>query len=259
MHQVELPSDHPGFADRAYRARRDAVAAAPRGADVVYAPEEHALWASLARELAPLHARHACRAIRDASARVRLPRDRIPQLGEVSAAVEPHGGFVLEPVAGLVPSRAFFAALARGVFLSTRYVRHASRPHYTPEPDVVHELFGHAASLADPAIAALNRAIGRASLDATDDELAVLERLYWFSLEFGLVLEDGAPNVLGAGLLSSVAELRAAPGRDLRPFDLEAVARTPYRTDAMQDVLFVAPSVDAIAEAVASFRRRSAA
>lgn len=256
MHQVELPSDHPGFADRAYRARRDAIAAAPRGADVLYTPEEHALWALLARELAPLHARHACRAIHEAGARVRVPRDRIPQLGEVTAALD---GFVLEPVAGLVPSRAFFAALARGVFLSTRYVRHASRPHYTPEPDVVHELFGHAASLADPAIAALNRAIGRASLDASDDELAVLERLYWFSLEFGLVLEAGEPKALGAGLLSSVAELRAARDKELRPFDLEAVARTPYRTDAMQDVLFVAPSIDAIAGAVASFRRRSAA
>ena len=207
-HVVELPTDHPGFADPIYRARRDAVARAGQGTPVVYAPDEHALWSRLARELVPLHARHACRAIREASEHVRLPVDRIPQLDEVSALVARRTGFVLEPVAGLVPSREFFAALARGVFLSTRYIRHGSRPDYTPEPDVVHELFGHAASLADPTIASLNRAVGRASLDSDDDELAVLERFYWFTLEFGLVLEDGEPKALGAGLLSSVAEIQ---------------------------------------------------
>jgi phenylalanine-4-hydroxylase len=253
MHTFELPSDHPGFADAAYRARRDAIARHTRGTGVVYAPEEHALWARLARELAPLHARHACRAIVEASERVALDGERIPQLDEVTALVAPHTGFVLQPVPGLVPSRVFFEALARGVFLSTQYIRHASRPHYTPEPDVVHELVGHAASLADPVIARLNRRIGRAALGCDDDTLAALERLYWFTLEFGLVLEDGAPKALGAGLLSSVAEMERAcrplpgPSPKLQPLVIEDVIATPFRADAMQDVLFVADSFEALA------------
>jgi len=259
MHHVELPSDHPGFADPVYRARRDAIATSARGDRIAYTAEEHALWSELAAELAPLHARHACRAIREASARVPLPHDRVPQLDEVSALVSRHTGFVLEPVAGLVPSREFFAALARGVFLSTRYIRHASRPRYTPEPDVVHELVGHAASLADEAIARLNRAVGAASLACDDRELAVLERFYWFSLEFGLLIDDGEPKALGAGLLSSVAEIRRARSVELRPLTLDAVASTSFSTDAMQDVLFVAPSLDALGAELASFRRRSAA
>lgn len=252
MHHVELPSDHPGFADAKYRTRRDAIAKSTRGTGVVYAREEHALWSSLARELDALHARHACAAILDASARVRLPHDRIPQLDDLTTSIASRTGFVLRPVAGLVPSREFLGALADGVFLSTQYIRHASRPHYTPEPDVVHELFGHAASLADAKIAELNRAIGRASIDCDERELERLERFYWFTLEFGLVRENGALKALGAGLLSSVAEIeRSCDARDveLRPFDIDAIAETPFRTDAMQDVLFVAPSIDAITRA----------
>ncbi len=215
----------------------------------MYTFEENALWSRLSAELAPLHARHACREILDASAVVRLPRDRIPSLREVTALVAPHTGFVLRPVAGLVPSRVFFAALADGVFLSTETLRDARTPHYTPAPDVVHEFLGHAASLAHPVIARLNRAIGRASLGCDDDMLALLERLYWFTLEFGLVLEDRAPKALGAGLLSSIAEIRRTEV-ELRELTLDAVARTPFSTDAMQDVLFVASSFDAMAAVI---------
>jgi phenylalanine-4-hydroxylase len=263
MHHVELPSDHPGFADAAYRARRDAIAAHTRGTGVVYAPEEHALWSRLAGELPPLHARHACRAIREAGARVRLRREHIPQLDEVTAAILPHTGFSLRPVPGLVPPRVFLGTLAEGVFLSTQYIRHASRPHYTPEPDVVHELFGHAASLADPTLAALSREIGRASIGCDEETMCALDRLYWFTLEFGLVLEDGRPKALGAGLLSSVAELRRAceGGATLRPLSVETIVATPFRTDAMQDVLFVAPSMETLVREIGAFLRprRSAA
>lgn len=242
QHVIELPHDHPGFGDAKYRARRDAIARHRSDDGISYSEEEHALWRDLSSQLVRLHARHACRAIRRAAEVVGLRCDRIPQLSEVNAKLVEHTGFRMEPVAGLVPSREFFAALARRVFLSTRYIRHASRPHFTPEPDIVHELWGHAASLAHPEIAELNVRIGAASLDASDATIAVLERVYWFSLEFGLVLEDGEPKALGAGLLSSVAEMqRAVP---LRPLTYRAMAETRFRTDAMQDALFVASSFD---------------
>lgn len=255
--RVELAHDHPGFLDESYRARRDAIAAlAYRGGgtllDVEYAVEEHALWASLACALDPLHARFACAPIREAGPVAALPRDRVPQLREVSARLEAATDFRLRAVAGLVPARAFFAALADGIFLSTQYIRHASRPHYTPEPDIVHELFGHAASLADPRIATLNRKIGAAGRVADETTLLAIERVYWFTIEFGLVLEEGVPKALGAGLLSSVAELRAACERfgdglpALVPFSLEEIVATPFNTEAPQHVLFLAQSLDAL-------------
>jgi phenylalanine-4-hydroxylase len=109
-----------------------------------YTGDEHAVWREVSRELAPLHARYACAESLEASRRVALPRERIPQLAEVNAAIGPLHGFRMLPVAGLVTAKAFLTQLARGVFLSTQYMRHHSVPLYTPEPDVVHELIGHA-------------------------------------------------------------------------------------------------------------------
>ena len=226
---------------------------------VRYSREEHALWRKLRSELSALHALHACAEIRRAEAIVALSRERIPSLSEVSAVLRRATGFCMEPVAGLVPAREFFGALARGVFLSTEYIRDARTPYYTPEPDIVHELVGHAASLAHPTIAALNRELGRASVGASADDLRRLESFYWFTLEFGLVLEDGAPKALGAGLLSSVAELTRActGGVELRPFSA-AVTRMPFRTDAMQKILFVAPSLAALRSPINSGLRTKA-
>ncbi len=177
-----------------------------------YTHDETTLWTTLSLELDALHDRHACRAIRDAKRIVRLPRERIPSLDEVSDILRASTGFRMEPVGGLVPSREFLGALARGVFLSTVTIRDPSRPHYTPEPDIVHELIGHAASLAHPAIAELNRMIGRASVGCSDDELTMLERIYWFTLEFGLVMEDGEPKA-PAFEREPLSRLRCPPSR----------------------------------------------
>jgi phenylalanine-4-hydroxylase len=218
--------------------------------------EENALWASLFAELEPLHARDASREICNHS--VALPRDRIPSLAEVTALVAPRTGFVLRPVAGLVPSRQFLAPLARSVFSSTTKIRDARTPHYTPEPDVVHEFIGHAASLANPKIAELNRALGRAAITADDAMLERLDRFYWFTLEFGLIEERGGPKALGAGLLSSVAEMKRFSSVELRDFSWDEIVETNFSTTAMQDVLFVAPSVDAIASSLRrAFTRRA--
>lgn len=256
---VELSEDHPGFSDPKYRARRDAIAAAamhrePR--DIAYEEAETDVWRTVRAALDPLHERFACTRIREANRRLELPRDRIPQLREVDRALRGRTGFRMMPVAGLVSPREFLSALAGRVFLSTQYVRHASRPFYTPEPDVVHELVGHAASLADPAIAELSSAFGEAALDASDETIAVLDRLYWFTLEFGLVREGGEPKALGAGLLSSAAEIEraCAGGRvTLVDFDVERVAATSFSTDSFQDVLFVAPSFDSLKRDLATF------
>lgn len=252
-HEVELTPDHPGFWDTSYRARRDAIAALARTAvrgcpapEVEYTEEEHSLWSALWSELEPLHAASAFTPLRCGATHMSTWQKRIPQLFEVSRWLDSQTGFRLEPVPGLIPSHAFFLALGEGVFLCTQYIRHPSRPHYTPEPDIVHELMGHAASLAHAELAALNRLFGHAARRADAATLLEMERVYWYTLEFGLVREQGTLKALGAGLLSSVEELRGVRGDGRKPalkdWDLTTLRRTPYRTDCPQEALFVASS-----------------
>jgi len=247
---VVLDPDHPGFRDADYRARRDAIArlalAHRTGSPVVPAPytaSEHAVWRTVWGRLAELHRSRVCREILELQEVMPLPRDRIPQLEELNPTLDAVAGFRLEPVAGLVSPRTFLRYLGHRVFLSTQYIRHASRPFYTPEPDVVHELVGHVATLVHPGIAELNRVLGEAAGVADDDEMRRLDRVYWYTLEFGLVLQDGAPRAFGAGLLSSVGELSEYDRHArLLPWDIPTIARTPFDPTRYQDVLFMAPS-----------------
>ena len=252
---VALDADHPGFHDPHYRARRNAIARAaleyaegvpvPR---IDYLDEEHGVWREVWRNLEPLHARYACAESIEAARRVALERERIPQLADVNRVIEPLHGFRMLPVAGLVTAKAFLSQLARGVFLSTQYMRHHSVPLYTPEPDVVHELIGHAATFGHEGFVRLNRAFGEATLRARDDAtVEKIGRLYWFTLEFGVVREGSRLKVYGAGLLSSFGELgRFESEERLVPWDVEAIVSTPYDPTRYQENLFVAPSFAAM-------------
>jgi phenylalanine-4-hydroxylase len=259
---VALDADHPGFHDAAYRRRRNAIARAAlefREGDAMphidYSDDEQTVWREVWRHLGPLHEKYACREYLDVSRRVALPRERIPQLAEVNAVIEPLHGFRMMPVAGLVTAGAFLAQLARGAFLSTQYMRHHSVPLYTPEPDVVHELIGHSATFGHEKFVALNRAFGAATLRATDDAtVEKIGRLYWFTLEFGVVREGDAVKVFGAGLLSSFGELgRFEKEEELQPWNVDAIANTEYDPTHYQDRLFVAPSFETMVNDVTAW------
>src|SRR5262249_2005480 len=153
--------------------------------------------------LGELHARLACREHLAAFPRIGFTPARIAQLAEVSTVLRSATGFSLQPVAGLVTPRAFMEKLADGMFLATQYMRHHSRPFYTPEPDVIHELIGHCALLTEPRYANVNRMFGEATRRADDARTEALIRVYWYTLEFGLVREGDAVKAFGAGLLSS--------------------------------------------------------
>ena len=261
---IELSPDHPGFRDPEYRRRRDTIATLAadwRPGQVLprapYSADEHAVWRDLWGELRDAHDQGVCRALLECEQRLALPGDRIPQLREVEAKLIASTGFRLGPVAGLVPARRFLSCLADGRFLSTQYIRHASRPRYTPEPDVSHELVGHAGSLSHPGVAHLSRRFGQVARMVDDEGLVRLQRVYWFTLEFGLCEEQGGLRAVGAGLLSSVGELRGIEhGPTLCDWDLSRIAETPYDTSRMQDHLFVAPSFAAMLRDVGAWLDR---
>jgi phenylalanine-4-hydroxylase len=249
---VELNPDHPGFRDPIYRARRNAIAKlalehreGTPPPDVAYTDVENEVWRSVWEHLTPLHSARAVREWRAAAARLDLDRRRVPQLAEVNELTK-HPGMEMYPVAGLIAAQQFLTALGRGVFRSTQYMRHHSMPLYTPEPDVIHELVGHATSFLAPEIVQLSRSFGEAALRSAPATQVQLERLYWYTLEFGVALEDGDIKAYGAGLLSSYGELGGLtdPGAraQLLPFDLEVMAQTPYDPTDYQKFLFVAPS-----------------
>jgi len=164
------------------------------------------------------------------------------------------------PVAGLVSERMFLSYLGQGIFLSTQYMRHHSVPLYTPEPDVVHELVGHAPTLAHPLFARLSRAFGEAVAKVDDEKVHRIARVYWYTLEFGAVEEAGEVKVCGAGLLSSFGELRHFQRDAARwPFDLERMAATPYDPTQYQPGHFVAKSLADMAEQLLFWLERAVA
>ncbi|MEO7193457.1 MAG: phenylalanine 4-monooxygenase [Pseudonocardiaceae bacterium] len=250
--RCELPQDHPGFSDPAYRERRARIAAVGaayrRGdpiLDVTYTAQEDDVWRVVSTALAGKHREYACAEYLSGAARLVLPRERVPQLREVDERVHGLTGFHINPVPGLVATRTFYGSLARRTFLSTQYIRHHSAPFYTPEPDIVHEIIGHGNMLASPVFAELYELAGRASLRATTDvSLDVFSRVFWFTLEFGVVHENGAVKAYGAGLLSSCGEIDAFRDAQIREWDLRAMATQEYDITHYQPVLFAAVSIE---------------
>jgi len=258
---VQLDPDHPGFRDAEYRRRRNQIAQIalqyhPRDPipDAPYTPEEHQVWATIWKALQPAHQAHACAEYRECLTKLNFDPDRIPQLREVNEKVRTISGFRLEPVAGLVQPRVFLENLADGVFLCTQYIRHHSTPLYTPEPDVVHEIIGHGVTLASERIAELNRLFGKAvKRTQSPDALEKLSRIYWFTIEFGVLRENGEIKAYGTGLLSSAGEMSEMHKAKLKSFDLEAAGAEKYDPTHFQPALFCADSFDSMYEKLREF------
>ncbi|HEY6804228.1 MAG TPA: phenylalanine 4-monooxygenase [Pyrinomonadaceae bacterium] len=258
---VRLDPDHPGFKDPEYRARRNQIAQIALsyvpGDEIPAAPytaEEHNVWRTIWQALGPAQQRHACAEYLDCVRQLNFDSDRIPQLSEVSKKVEAISGFRLEPVAGLVEPRVFLESLANGVFLCTQYIRHHSTPLYTPEPDVTHEIIGHAVTLASTRLAELNRLFGEAVKRTTNAaDLDRLARIYWFTIEFGVLRENGEVKAYGTGLLSSAGELEEMHKAELRPLNIVAAANHDYDPTHYQATLFCADSFEEMYQSVRTF------
>lgn len=251
LYAGDLGEDHPGFADPEYRARRAAIATVAEGfqfghpvPEVPYVDEEHHVWETVSAALRERHHEHAPAELVESSERLGLPQDHVPQLDEVSSLTEPLTGFRYAPVAGLVAPKAFYSKLGEGWFQSTQYIRHASAPFYTPEPDVIHEVIGHGTHLGSDRITAMYRAFGEAVARCeTEQAVQFLSRFFWHTMEFGVVRDEGEIRAYGAGILSSVGELDAYRGMTILPWDITAMSTRSYDITRYQDVLFLAESM----------------
>jgi phenylalanine-4-hydroxylase len=213
-----------------------------------YTVDEHAVWDMLfGRQSAMLQGRASQAFLRGIDV-LKMTRPGIPDFTELSDRLMALTGWQVVAVPGLVPDEVFFGHLAERRFVSGRFIRTADQLDYLQEPDVFHDVFGHVPLLADPVFADYMQAYGRGGLRAAGaGAIARLSRLYWYTVEFGLVREAGALRLYGAGIVSSRGESVYAlddPSPNRIGFDLKRIMRTPYRIDDYQQAYFVIDSFD---------------
>ena len=251
--ELELEAGHPGLADASYVQRRRQLFALCRrhrldrlGPPLIdYTAEETRIWREVSPKLDELHRRHACRIYLQAKDALGISATEIPQLKLLSERLERETRMHLVPAEGPLPYRTFYSYIAERGFPVTQFIRHGSHPEFTPEPDMIHDCLGHVPPLMNPDYAELLTLIGKAAFTTPDPlQLLALKRFSWFSIEFGLIEEEGETKVFGAGILSSTGEIPFSLSADVqhRPFVTEEVIETDYDPSRMQDKLFVIPS-----------------
>lgn len=225
-----------------------------------YTTDDQEAWTTLFdRQMAYL-ADHASKVYLDGAKAINLKRDRIPPLAEINARLKPLTGWQSRAVPGYLKPKSFFACLSRREFPTTIVIRPKSSLDYLPQPDIFHDVFGHVPLHADPIFADFLQTYGRAALECDDDSHTErLARLFWFTVEFGLIREDGELKCYGSGLISSPGEsVHSLTSRevDRRPFDLERVCDTSFEIDHYQPILYVLESFEQLRDAMHRYATR---
>ena len=213
-----------------------------------YTSREHALWDRLFARQAALLPGRAAQDFLDGLTVLRMTKPGIPDFSELSARLMKLTGWQVVAVPGLVPDRVFFDHLAHRRFVAGRFIRRPDQIDYLEEPDVFHDIFGHVPLLANPVFADYMQAYGQGGLRAAElDAIDNLARLYWYTVEFGLIRQGGQLRLYGAGIVSSHSESIFAlddPSPNRIGFDLKRLMRTRYRIDDYQQSYFVIDSFE---------------
>ncbi|HAT42758.1 MAG TPA: phenylalanine 4-monooxygenase [Rheinheimera sp.] len=208
--------------------------------------DENQIWSELMqRQLACIQGK-ACNEYHDGLKKLNLPTDRIPQLAELNKVLLETTGWQVAEVPALINFDKFFQLLADKKFPVATFIRSREEFDYLQEPDVFHEIFGHCAMLTNPDFAAFTHAYGKLGLTASKEDRVYLARLYWFTVEFGLLDTPEGLRIYGGGILSSPGETQYAMHSDVperKVLDVVDVLRTPYRIDIMQPIYFRIQSI----------------
>ena len=213
-----------------------------------YSEAQHAVWRTLFERQTQLLPGRACDAFVQGMHSLPIDARRIPRFDELSEALVQRTGWQVVAVPGLIPDEVFFEHLANRRFPAGQFIREAHQLDYLEEPDVFHDVFGHVPMLMHPVMADFIQAYGQGGLRAQGlGKLAQLARVYWYTVEFGLVQEAQGLRIYGAGIASSATETRFAlesPSPHRLGFELERVMRTRYRIDDFQEAYFVLDKLD---------------
>jgi phenylalanine-4-hydroxylase len=224
-----------------------------------YTAEEHETWKIMYARQRDLLPTHACKEFLDGMEKLKFPEDRIPALRDVSRELDKATGWKLARSPGLLHEKDFFELLARRVFPSTDYIRPRKELDYTPAPDCFHDIFGHCPMIMLPAFANFYQRIGQAAANAVGDVREGLVRIYWFTVEFGLVRQGGKDLIYGNGIASSYGEAKNSmtAAVEKRPFIPEKVAAQPYDIWHFQPVLFVVDSFEHLESSFDDWAKRN--
>ena len=218
-----------------------------------YTDEQHAVWTELVERVLPQLEKHAAHEYLDGLQIIGLQKDRLPNLKAISARLEPRTGWNSTPVSGFLPAPAFFEMLAARRFPTTTWLRNRDSLEYTPEPDIFHDVFGHVPMHAHKVFADFLEHYGRVCASIEDQSvLEKLGRLFWYTVDFGLIHEQNEIKVYGSGLISSHGECtNVMEGHcAVHDFSLDEVINTPVKVDELHKLLFAVHSFDQIFEAM---------
>lgn len=213
---------------------------------IQYSDEENQIWSELiTRQMAWINDT-ACDEFLDGLKQLNLPMDRVPQLEELNVVLREKTGWETAAVPALIGFEEFFSLLASKKFPVATFIRSREDLDYLQEPDIFHEIFGHCAMLTNPHFAAFTEHYGKLGIAATKQERVYLARLYWFTVEFGLVRSHDGLRIIGGGILSSPGETKYAYRKEaqITPLEPLEVFRTPYRIDIMQPQYFVLENME---------------
>jgi phenylalanine-4-hydroxylase len=225
-----------------------------------YSDEDHEVWRILFDKRMKQLETDASDVFLKGLSIINLNRNQVPDLREVNANLKPMTGWQSRGVPGYLPAKSFFAFLAQRQFPTTITVRPKTSMDYLPEPDIIHDVFGHVPLHADPVFADFLQTYGQAALHTHDPHHTErLARLFWFTVEFGLIREDNRLKLYGSGLISSEGEGHhslKSPDVDRRPFNLERVCETSFEIDHYQPILYVLESFEQLRDAMNSYAEK---